>query len=471
MYLTVTASDTVRRALKATIHQIGMQLPVEAFSAIDEHHRRFDWTRGADLFNLPPQSVKLLPLNSDADRFFVGLLASHHNGFVRAEAIGRVATDPTDFLLPFVLMRLTDWVDEVRVAAEQALLFRIRQAKSGRPFVDCLALLDRLARSTRFRPEYSTLIDDLLTASQCAEDLQRGIALPSQRIRRRCFRLAARNPEFDRSALILQAIKDSDVEIRKWAYTDANADLLRDHAANDPFAPIRRLAFNSLQGEAQALLPFLLDRSKPIRQECQRILRDRFNVSPTEFYRTRLRSNEISLLGLAEIGLNQDDRAAIAALLDNDASSKRIRRVAIQALRIAGGEQEADALFRLIATDCSSVAHEAATTLLAGRMLPADTIWTAACSNPEPLLRARILKLLRFCCKWMQVRLYLAAVVDADAVVSKRGLAQLSQWSSRFNKSFTQPTAQDKQAILSLLQTANRHLSEETIRHLKFLIQ
>ena len=457
-------------AVRAILHRLGRQLRAEEWTAFDDHLRHFQWKEGLDWHALSPKSVRQLRIADDADRFFVGLLTSHANGFVRAEAVRLIACDLSPMLLPFLLVRLTDWVDEVRVAAEQALLFRIREAETGAVFVDCLGLLDRLALSTRLRPECLVWVDELLLTRRCAQDLRRGMALPSHGIRRKCFRLAARHAEFDAHEVLGQAIRDSDVLIRKWAYAEADADFVRKHAAKDRFGPFRRLAFDAIAADQSShlehFLPFLLDRAKSLRQDCQRIVKDRFAMSAAEFYRERL-SMGIAIVGLAESGANQHDQAAITAILAT--GSAPMRRAAIRALRLLG-DVPPDVLLPLLASDCSAVAIEAAATLLAERTLPADAVWAEASRNPDRMVRARILRFLKHCSKWMQLRLLLAAAADSHPAVSSRGVALLDRWINRFNQSFTQPTDEDRRAILALLPVAKKHLSDATTRQLTFLI-
>ena len=141
------------------------------------------------------------------DQILLGLMASDRSGYVRAEAVRLMGAAWFGRFLPFLMVRLTDWVDEVRECAERQF-FLCLQPAFAESFVDCLDLLDRLSLG----------VEQLLKSTECATALCRGLTMPSRGIGRHCFRLAAENPGIDASPLVLQAIADRDVLVRKWAY-------------------------------------------------------------------------------------------------------------------------------------------------------------------------------------------------------------------------------------------------------------
>jgi HEAT repeat protein len=471
----------VYAAARSAIQHLFSMVPFDALPSLDESLRR-TWGQLEDWYGLQAESLKGFHVRNDADRIYLGLIASHRNGFVREAALRTLGLERSEIVIPFYLIRLTDWVDEVRSTAEQQLLRRL-EPRFANMFVDCFALIDRLAVSPRFNPSVSQRIDEVLQSPQCTVELRRGMDLTSRSIRRHCFRIAAKAPLLEVGDVIAHALKDPDVVVRKWAFT-AGPELLPQErveltkrAARDSYGPIRRLAFETIKAEPRSRLedfePFLLDHSTPIRRSCQTAIEKRFGIAPADFYRAGLRDRtsghtEVSVMGIAETGDRQDE-TVITALLTS--RSARIRCAGLRALRILGAEPDSDTLRDTVSGDVPSVAREAALSLIAKRVAPAESIWIAASKNPDHRVRARILKLFRSSGKWMQIRLYLGAATDSEPMVSTRAKWLVSEWVRKFNASFAQPSAPDKATIPPLLESARDRLPTALVRELDFIVQ
>jgi HEAT repeat protein len=481
MSLGLSRDAKVCAAARSAIQHLFSMVPFEALPSLDDSLRR-TWGQLEDWYGLRAESLKRFHVRNDADRIYLGLIASHRNGFVREEALRTLGLDGSEIVIPFYLIRLTDWVDEVRSTAEQELLRRL-EPRFAKMFVDCFALIDRLAASPRFNPSVSGQIDELLQSPECTVELRRGMNLASRSIRRHCFRIAAKAPLLEVGDVIAHALKDPDVVVRKWAFT-AGPELLPQErveltkrAARDSYGPIRRLAFEIIKAQPisrwEDFEPFLLDRSTTIRKSCQIAIEKRFGVAPADFYRARLQGRtsgymDVAVLGIAETG-NRQDETVITALLRS--RSAKTRCAVIRALCILGAEPNSDTLRNTVSGDVPSVAREAALSLIAGRIAPAESIWIAASKNPDHRVRARILKLFRNVGKWMQIRLYLDAATDTESMVSTRAIWLVSEWVRKFNASFAQPSAPDKVTIPPLLESARRRLPEALVRELDFIVQ
>src|SRR5262249_9196048 len=136
----------VRAAARANIEHLFSLVPVEAMPILDDWLRQ-TWGSLEDWYGLRPESVRLLRPETQADRIFLGLIASHRSGFVREETIRILGRDQSDTILPFLLIRLVDWVAPVRFAAKTEVLRRL-EPRYAKTFVDCLALMERLGDTT-----------------------------------------------------------------------------------------------------------------------------------------------------------------------------------------------------------------------------------------------------------------------------------------------------------------------------------
>ena len=477
----ISQNGDVRTAARDNIGHLFSLVPVEALPVVDEWLRQ-SWPDWEDWHALRPETVRILRPNTQIDRIFLGLMASHRSGFVREQAIRILGLEESECIVPFLLIRLVDWVNQVREAAEAEVVKRI-ESRHAKILVDCLALLDRLADTTRFNRSILQCVDELLKSPECTGELQRGMQHPSRGVRRHCFRVAARAPRLPVADVVAQAVRDQDVVVRRWAFA-AGAELppddriaLREQAARDSYPPIRRLAFRDLAEDSGSSLSdfefFLLDRSAPIRRECQAAVAKRFAFSPANFYRAQLQASharqiEAAVLGIAETG-GPEAAADIVGLLDH--RSARVRRAVIRATRAVGAKLSSVVLLNKIASDRPSVAREAALALLAERTVAAEQIWGEAKKNPDHHVRTASLNVLRTASKWAQVRIFLDATGDSEPSVSCRAAELLAVWAHRFNVNFTQPTAEDKLALSNALAKLPDVLPRALSRELTFLIE
>jgi hypothetical protein len=294
---------------------------------------------------LLPEHVDRFALSNDADRIYAGLFTFHRSGFIREAALRLIVSDDSPVVVPFILMRLVDWVEPVRLLAEVTIRDRLI-AKYAGAVARCLALMERLERGLRFRSEYSSWIENFLKRPECAAALMRHLSRSLK-----AYQLALDSPAISAREVIEQGIDSPAVVVRKWAILTALERLPESRekwlrrAAMDSYRPIRAIAFESAKES------FLLDRSASIRRASQAA-----SALPARLRDGVPADLDVAILGLAETG-DGNDRALIAPLIKH--TNARVRRAVIRA-----SAAERSSLFALIATDVTSVAREAALYLI-----------------------------------------------------------------------------------------------------------
>jgi hypothetical protein len=477
-------NDHIRTKARSIIWRLFERIPTDALPLLDESLRR-SWGHLEDWYGMKPERVETMAAGCDADRLYLALLTCHRNGYVRAEALRVLGEDRSEIVLPFILIRLVDWVRPVASAAEIQLRNRLEVAHAA-AFVNCLGLIDRLATNSRYRPEYSEWIDGLLKHPNSADALQRGMNLSSayRAVRRHCFRVAIQNPGFPTKMIVERALIDSDVIVRKWAFSAGNEGLsereraaLMRRAENDSYRPIRRIAFEAAVADPfsslSGLKPFLLDGSAAIRRECQSVMSKRQEEGPAAFYRAEIHNPNakmaaVAVVGLAETG-ERTDATLIAEMLAGH--SARVRRAAVRGLRLLGVVGQEAALLRLVSSDVPSVVREAAFTLLSTRGVLAEHVWSEAERNVDRRVLLVVLKLLNRAAKWQQLRIYLHAANSTDPNLAECAVAALASWLRKYNSTFVQPSADDTSASLALIEALGSCLPERLAEELKFILQ
>jgi HEAT repeat protein len=293
--------------------------------------------------------------------------------------------------------------------------------------------------------------------------------------------LSVANAAFQLDEVLDKATLDRDVMVRLWAFESAakipnSWRSLRERALHDPYSPIRRIVFESLEVDPETALSsfaaFLIDPSAAIRQSCQHVVDTRFKGSSAAYYRSALRGStgqaaSICVRGLAETG-NVDDVKAIAGLISK--TSARTRSEVVRALRRLGADRQLD-LTAVLKMDVPSVAREAALSLLLSRAIPAVEVWRECLQNPNARVWPSVLRLFRHAGKWAQVQVYLEATAFSDPLVSAFAIERLQCWIEGSNRSFAQPSDNDRTTLPLLLDRIRGKLPLALEKELSFLLE
>lgn len=141
-------NSRVRTHARLTIWKLFSTIPIESLTLLDESLRQ-SWTHLEDWYGMRLDDIAGLGGSSDADQLYLALASCHRSGYVRAEALRWLSVCPSGIVVPFALMRLVDWVSEVRSAAETVLRSNLNVANAD-AFVRCLGLMVRLSANSRY---------------------------------------------------------------------------------------------------------------------------------------------------------------------------------------------------------------------------------------------------------------------------------------------------------------------------------
>ncbi len=277
------------------------------------------------------------------------------SGFVREAAVGALGREMPVDAIPFIVLRTTDWVSQVRDAAESVL----RQALSAAAPAELLSSLEvalhaearvgapRLAGSRAVLERLRAAPDEVLVA---------GVGRGAIRSQRWCLReLLVRRSAVLTNALRL-ALRSTSTALRFEAAAalgevpaGARYELF-DVALADRVGFVRRAAAEAVpEGDLREpdLERLLLDFNRAARAVAQRECARRRGTSAAGFYRDHLGARRAAaraaaLLGLAEVGEEDDAVEAVVRLED---PSWRVRLMALRCMsKLAPTEASAAAL-------------------------------------------------------------------------------------------------------------------------------
>ena len=329
------------------IHQIVSELPPLDLATLDQRVRGWSAYGYYNVHNwqsLRPSDVSRLAQSKFATSL-VGLASFHHSGYVREAAVAALATQRTGKELPFLLIRLNDWVSQVRDSAARAVRERIEPTQAIH-LLGNISLVLRLRACGRVDKQFVDDVCGLLKHPDCKDVLQTGMASKYKTIRRISFQLAAEADPSTRSSIIRAVMTDPDAVARSWAMRHFLPDVTPDELPsviepmlNDRYMPVRRDALWAVATKrpdlaAEPLRRALLDGHISMRETARQFLSVAGVTDARDFYVEAVERGADRQRFAAICGLGESGKAADVSLLSTAlaASLPRFRRAAVYAM-------------------------------------------------------------------------------------------------------------------------------------------
>jgi HEAT repeat protein len=460
-----------RSAARALTACVAVATPDELLQ-LDERCRRAWWSGHFQEHAVGPRDVARLVAQADDRARIAGVLSFHPDGRVRENAVKELAALSDGRELPFLLVRLNDWVDAVARRAEKAVQKRMTSAYAP-VLVDYLPIVMRL--ETRRRRRHDAVIAGvvaLITAPENRAALVRGFASLDRRVRRTLYRAAFAARELDRVALIERALGDEDTVIRVSAAQLARRELsaeallrITPRLKNDPYPPVRLewLAATMERNlpESNALLyEALVDRSRTARETARFVLRQHRAFGDfRSFYRERIEqlSNgaagayvlAAAIAGLGETGRAEDVDVPLRLMRD---ARPAVRIACVRAMAMLDLEGSLPRLVEMLCDPSPGVTRTVRTVVSprAGG-LSADLLRRVLSETPYVHGRLNAVLLAGCLGKWDAIVLLLESLSDPSPAVRETALDRVRHWLSRSNAAFNPPTSAQLDRLGALL--------------------
>ena len=318
----------------------------------------------------------LVTVSQEPQGLVVLLAASlHHSGYVRQAAVQLLdkwslqtpveAGLEAGAELPFLLLRLNDWVGPVQLAAVAAVEQRLVAAYAPQ-LVRCIYLVEQLA--TYRRRDHELVLQALRRFLSVAgrPALLAGLTATDRLVQRHCFTRLLEDGAMDARALVLAGLASSDTLVRVWAARAARRRLYGPElvealgqARRDRAVPVRMEAVYAFIDDHPELQVLLLDPCKSIRETVRFYIRKHATIDFAALYRQALRTATparlaIILLALGETGSKSD---AGCLLPYTTHAQLRVRKAALHALSQLDPETAAPILFAALSDPHRGVAR------------------------------------------------------------------------------------------------------------------
>lgn len=472
----LSPSQDVRQAVARALAQLVSLLQDTDYVRLDELTRTalaFVSKNNAAWCKLKPTEVAALGDLPNGSQM-VGLASMHNSGYVREAAVGWLDGVSDGSEVPFLLLRLNDWVAEVRAGALRGVLSRARPDYALH-FFRHLRLVERLRACTRETPARAIeAIDRVLTGPGTVTLLRDGIGSGDRWLRRYCFRLAIQSKAVTGQAILREALSDSDAVIRLWAARNLLPDLPEQELRlvlpgllRDPFMPVRCEALNcmvqrDLGGADAELWLALLDSQASVRALARYQLEKRGNAEVRAVYIDALRAESDKILRAGIAGLGETGNAQDAQLITPFLKGRSIgvRRAAVRAIAALAGDRFVAELVAVLLDDHKGLSREGRLALQRRRLhVDADELWSLFCQDRLDHVRQNILLLFSRMRSWTRIRYLIMASADADPGISEVARRHLQNRVPRFA-----PSAGDLRALLTVLDRYETKLDQGYVR-------
>lgn len=384
---------------------------------------------------------------SEEDVSVYGLLSFHESGYVREAALDRLAAIADGSELPFVVLRLNDWVEPVAALARRAFHDRLTP-EYGEQLIAHRELIRRLQRAGR---------RDLAGAAAAAERimvstgdlrwLEDDLTAADHRVRSHAFRLARSAPSLAASSVLESALNDPHPPIRLWALRSLpevlSGEPLVAHverATGDSDRRVRLEALALLRDVAavaaeERLEAALLDHNSGVREFARYWLAKAGERDFAAVYRAALSARGSTLLGaiggLGETG-DTTDAARIESYLA--ASGARVRAAAVAALARLDGARYRRRFLELLTDPSGRVVRAAVEALRPHiRLLGPAALLSLPETHPQAIRSG--LRLARELNRWDTLEIVLTLSAQGDRAANETQRA-IDRWLAVANRSF-----------------------------------
>jgi len=465
------------------VHKIISELTPLDLAALDQRARGYNAYSYYNFNNwqkLRPSDVGRLAQSPFATSL-VGLASFHFSGYVREAAVGELASQRSGAELPFLLVRLNDWVSQVRDAAARAVRARIEPTYAVH-FLANISLVLRLRACGRVDKQFVEDVCGLLKRPECKELLLTGMGSKEKTIRRISFQLAAEADPSTRSSIIRAVMSDPDAVARSWAVRHFLPDVTPDELPsviepmlNDKFMPVRRDALWAVATKrpdlaTEPLRRALLDSHVSMRETARQFMAVAAVADIRTFYAEAFTRGLAAQRFATICGLGETGNASDVSLLANDLASPqtKLRRAAVYAMGKLDAEGCVTRLIGFLSDTKASVSREALKALLPkASRVPLEELESLRASDVDLHIRRNALTLILHADKWRKLPALLAACVDEETKIAGLATRALRDWFSTYNRSFAEPTRVDFERIQSALSKAESKLPHGVAKELR----
>jgi len=410
-------------------------------------------------------------------------LSKHSYGFKREKAVVWLGNSGQSSVIPTILLRCNDWVEQVRTAAKEALL-KLAVSNNAKAYIEILPDLYHLQHCGRENHQsFIKAIEKFLILDKNKHYLIEGIKSENLKLSKLCFSLVLDNSLLDAEEILSFGQENENVSIRLKCFDliskldGKSRDKALSIAVKDKYMPVRRGALNYLIQDGftdELLKPYLFDKHSSIREIAIKNLQ---YLDLKNIYVEELKSNLVfrvccSIWGLGALR-DLESLSKIESLLTSPFPSIR-RHCLITITRLKGMDAE-NIVLKSLVDESPKVAKEASR--LAAKIniiLSADELlklYKTSHHYHSLISCASILKRMN---KWERL-IFTLNLLNNDNSNESIELKQIQNeiyfWNNDFNRVLSQPTRKQIETIKQLYGKYSNTLNKESNVIIQFTLK
>jgi hypothetical protein len=434
------------------IAQISATIPLNQLLQLDAQLRA--GARDASWWAVRADQVQRLSKEAESHAVLFGVLSCHGSGYVREAAVHALARQKSGAELPFLLMRVNDWVKPIQERAAQAVRERLVQSYVAH-FAASMSLVHKLLIWRRADNRH--LLDEIyryLRESVNEKELASALHAADANSRGFIYRMLAESERRDWPALLNMALRDKAPWIRLWAARRGATDLLddalrefvrvalRDRTAGVRVQAVYLVASHFPSDSKEWLTPLWMDPAASVRWTARYYTGGDVAACRPVYVQALASDSSIqaatAAMGLAEMGQKVDAALMIPLLRD---PRPKVAAAATRALARLDGDNHIAELTWALLEGPPAVAREAEAALSKRAfMVDQQACWAAFEEAHSMVRKIRILRVLLQGGKWDALRYALLNLQSQVPEIAGTANSALSSWLSRFNQTWTQAT-------------------------------
>lgn len=397
------------------------------------------------------------------------------NGFIRQQAVELLASHKQT--LPYIFLRLNDWVPNVRQSALIALSDEIKFA-TDEEILNSFPYVDKLRKSERC--DYSSTIAILKNKiADNKEILAKGLTSQDIRTRRICLSLADFSP-VNRTFLLSHITKEKDPFLRKMIFqllikSNIPIDKLSERFLQDKHPANRLMVLQYLCNHSPTLAfthaeHMLLDKNSQIRIIARDIiLHKNRNFDFHQFYFEALSTKtSIAIYGLGEVG-DLGDCHTIERYL-NDERISVIRATIISLMRL-NSKGFVSCVTDMLDSEYAGIVKTAKMLLEKYRDYDFERIFEIQKNTAYENTKIKCASLLFLAPKWKSLIYTLILIDNGCEKLEVMCQVQIRKWISSYNRSYQSASQEEIERIKALITMKKSNLNLQIEKQLLFLLR
>ena len=391
------------------------------------------------------QNIQVMTVQLDFLRHFpddlavdlLGVASLNGDGYVRQAAIRHLQTIDSPKKIVFIMLRLADWVSQVRETAKLAITDCLT-TDYVQSFLSYACVFDWMNRVTRvdLSPVRNQIIN-YLTSSPSRQHVESALDDPDRRVRRFCYRILLQTP-LVKSEIVEKGTKDADPEIHWIMFQNIrniSEDCLVQYLAyflgySSPkvcVSAMMAIPKGHWQEFKDVVFENMFSTSSSVRNTARFVLKEHGFTAFAEEYRKRIAAGLLTpgvLSGLGETG-NSDDFAILKAHVSNSRAS--IRSAVIAGLHRLNVDQSVSYLIEALNDPSSNVKRVSRVLLCKDCCYDREAV-RRILKNGTFSSKVSALKVLCYSLSWDALEDILVTLPDRNEMVRKTAWSTYARW-------------------------------------------